>query len=126
VSTVEWWKGGGTWVSVPDLSVPRYSLAAAEFAGRLVAIGGSDGYNSLTVVESWAEGESAWRGEVPIPLGGRQRHSVAVWGVGMEQVGSENRQFPTNQWRLRFFLVALAHGRQKISTRYLTPQKINT
>lgn len=103
----------------------RYSLAAAEFAGRLVAIGGSDGYSSLTVVESWAEGESAWRRELPIPLGGRQRHSVAVWGVGMEQVGSGNRHFPINVICNLPRLPSLT-GAEKINTWFYIPPPLKS
>ena len=42
----------------------RFALAATEFGGRLFAVGGSDGYRTLPVVESFDR--AGWRTETPM------------------------------------------------------------
>ena len=65
------------WRRGPDMPTPRFALAAAEFAGRLFAVGGSAGRGPLAVVESF-DGD-AWITEPPLA---RPRQLLALVAFG--------------------------------------------
>jgi hypothetical protein len=84
VGTLELYDPVGGWQRGPDMPTPRYALAAAEFAGRLFAVGGAGVAGTLGVVESF-DG-TAWTTEPPLAWP-RQLLALAVFGGRLYALG---------------------------------------
>lgn len=74
-----------TWHRLPTLPAPRYAGSMQLWRGRLHFVGGADVDRWTPTANHWSLGvsaseavDTAWRNDVPIPIGGMHRGSAVV------------------------------------------------
>jgi N-acetylneuraminic acid mutarotase len=79
----------GRWLSLPGPK-PRQHLAVTAARGRIYAVAGrtSGVDTNMTLVQSWAPGETRWRREAPVPQARGGTGAAAVGGA-IVSVGGE-------------------------------------